>query len=126
LIRRVLERAGYECDEVTNGLEALSACEQRDYDLILMDGQMPEMDGYAATRELRRREAGRKHTVVVALTASAMKGDRELCLESGMDDYATKPIVRDSLLALIARWTREHAERKGGSDAVGNAVPDRA
>ena len=122
LIRRVLERAGYECDEVTNGKEALSACEQRDYDLILMDGLMPEMDGYAATRELRRREAGRKHTVVVALTASAMKGDRELCLESGMDDYATKPIVRESLLALIARWTREHGA-KGQSDAAGNSVP---
>jgi two-component system, sensor histidine kinase and response regulator len=106
LIRRVLERAGYECDEVSNGKDALSACDQREYDLILMDCQMPELDGYAATRELRRREAGRKHTVVVALTASAMKGDRELCLESGMDDYATKPIVRDSLLALIARWTR--------------------
>jgi len=118
LIRRVLQRAGYECDEVANGHEALSACEKRHYDLILMDCQMPGLDGYAATRELRRREAGRQHTVVVALTASAMKGDRELCLESGMDDYTTKPIVREHLIALIERWTREHAALKESGPAA--------
>jgi two-component system, sensor histidine kinase and response regulator len=121
LIRRVVQRAGYECDEVANGQEALLACEQRHYDLILMDCQMPGLDGYAATRELRRRETGRKHTVVVALTASAMKGDRERCLEAGMDDYTTKPIVRDSLLALIERWTQQRAG-KAESEPVATAA----
>jgi two-component system, sensor histidine kinase and response regulator len=122
LIRRVLQRAGYQCDEVANGHEALSACEQRHYDLILMDCQMPGLDGYAATRELRRREAGRKRTIVVALTAAAMKGDRELCLEAGMDDYTTKPIVRDSLLALIERWIQKSAAPVE-SEPVATAAP---
>jgi CheY-like chemotaxis protein len=105
LLRRLLEKGGYTCDVVSNGREALAALERTHYDLILMDCQMPVLDGYEATREIRRRQGDRTRVAIIALTASAMKGDRELCLEAGMDDYLPKPIARDHLFALIARWT---------------------
>ena len=89
----ILEKLGHRVTVVNNGMEALEQLERRDFDLVLMDVQMPELDGLAATRELRRREAPAKtHVPVVAMTAHAMKGDRERCLASGMDDYLGKPI----------------------------------
>jgi two-component system, sensor histidine kinase len=105
LLRRILERAGYSCDLVTNGQEAMDAVERNRYDVILMDCQMPVMDGYEATRRIRQREGPALHTPIIALTASAMKGDREGCLAAGMDDYITKPVTSDRLVALIDRWT---------------------
>ena len=108
LLKLLLKKGGYRCDVVANGQEALAALDRQSYDLILMDCQMPVLDGYEATRRIRQREqeGKAKRTVIIAITAAAMKGDRELCLEAGMDDYLTKPIARDSLFALLARWTQ--------------------
>ncbi|HKR63027.1 MAG TPA: response regulator [Thermoanaerobaculia bacterium] len=98
-----LEKLGYAADAVGNGLEALDALERIAYDAVLMDCQMPEMDGFAATTELRRRERGSgHHTPVIALTASATERDRERCLEAGMDDYVPKP-TREATLAAALR-----------------------
>jgi CheY-like chemotaxis protein len=96
----MLKKLGYNADKVANGLEALLALERKSYDLILMDVQMPEMDGLQATREIRRRWplGGPK---IVALTAHAIAGDREKCLEAGMDDYLCKPINLDDLKATL-------------------------
>jgi CheY-like chemotaxis protein len=99
----VLERCGYHAHAVNDGREALDALSSRHYDAVLMDCQMPEVDGYEATRELRRRESGVRHTPVIAMTAHAMRGDRERCLEAGMDDYITKPIRAQTLTDTLSR-----------------------
>jgi PAS domain S-box-containing protein len=94
---RFLERLGYRADAVANGLEAVAAVEQRSYHLVLMDLQMPEMDGLEATRQIRQRIPKDKQPRIVALTANALVGDRELCLSAGMDDYITKPMKLNEL-----------------------------
>jgi CheY-like chemotaxis protein len=86
---------------VSNGAEGLEALQRERFDVILMDCQMPEMDGYEATRRLR---AAGCHAVIVAMTANAIKGDRERCLEAGMNDYLTKPIDLKVLRGILARW----------------------
>ena len=101
---RTLERCGCRADVANNGrqaLEMLSAC---DYAAVLMDCQMPDMDGFAATAELRRRENGERHTPVIAMTALAMTGAVENCLAAGMDDYLGKPIRRAQLIQALQRW----------------------
>jgi CheY-like chemotaxis protein len=101
---RLLEKMGHQTVVAQTGEEALEALHGGDFDLVLMDVQMPEMDGFVATREIRRREQGRtEHMPVIAITAHAMKGDREGCLEAGMDDYIAKPINREELQQVIAR-----------------------
>jgi PAS domain S-box-containing protein len=101
----ILQASGFSCDIVANGKEAVDAAEENDYDLIFMDCMMPEMDGYEATRTIRRNEkATGRRMPIVALTANAMKGDRELCLESGMDDYLSKPLDPDEVVAMIGKW----------------------
>jgi signal transduction histidine kinase/DNA-binding response OmpR family regulator len=103
VVRRLMT-SGYSVDVATNGLEALDAVANADYDLVLMDCQMPEMDGYTATEEIRRREGASKHTTIIAMTANALEGDRERCLAAGMDDYLSKPIDWDEFRATLERW----------------------
>jgi signal transduction histidine kinase/CheY-like chemotaxis protein len=99
---RMVERLGYRADMAGNGIEAVSVLGHVDYDAVLMDCQMPEMDGYEATRQIRRQE--RRHTPIIAMTASAMAGDRERCIAAGMDDYISKPIKLHVVAAVLERW----------------------
>ena len=103
---RVLERAGFAVHGVEDGHEALDALAGRRYEAVLIDCQMPGIDGYEVTRELRRRESDAQHTPVIALTAHAMEGDRERCLRAGMDDYLTKPVRAQALIDTLNRWIR--------------------
>ena len=100
---RFMARLGYRVDAVGNGLEALTAVEARKYDLVLMDLQMPEMDGLEASRQIRRRVPPARQPKIVALTANAMQGDRETCLEAGMDDYISKPVKLHEIEEAIRR-----------------------
>ena len=105
LARRMLEKMGHRAEVVADGKEALAALELADYDLIFMDCQMPVLDGYAATAEIRRREAGSGGRVpIVAMTANAIEGERERCLTAGMDDYLVKPLQAAVLDAAVRRW----------------------
>ena len=102
LARRLLEKQGHEVAIAENGREALAAIEKDGFELVLMDVQMPEMDGFVATQVIREREAGTgRHLPIIAMTAHAMKGDEERCLEAGMDGYVSKPINAAELLAVI-------------------------
>jgi CheY-like chemotaxis protein len=100
----MLKKFGIEADVVATGIEALDALLGVAYDLVLMDCQMPQMDGYEATRRIRERERGTRRLSVVAMTANAMVGDREKCLEAGMDDHIPKPVRMDALHRTLARW----------------------
>jgi CheY-like chemotaxis protein len=100
----MLARLGYAVKVAANGREALTAMEQEQFDLIFMDCQMPELDGFEATRAIRTRCGDDSSPIIVAMTANAMEGDRERCLASGMNDYIAKPIVLDDLAACLDRW----------------------
>jgi signal transduction histidine kinase/CheY-like chemotaxis protein len=99
-----LQRLGIRADAVANGLEVLDALSRVPYDIVFMDCQMPEMDGYEATRKLRQQEQGTRRTTVIALTASARAEDREHCLQAGMDDYLSKPVQFSDLAQVLGRW----------------------
>ncbi|MFO1068865.1 MAG: response regulator [Geminicoccaceae bacterium] len=102
LARLVLARLGYEPDVVNDGRAALSALERQRFDVVLMDVQMPGMDGIEATAEIRRRWQDDR-PYIVAMTANAMQGDREACLAAGMDDYVSKPVQVEELVAALRR-----------------------
>src|SRR5439155_15295667 len=103
LALRLLEKLGYRADIAANGLEVLAALERQPYDLLLSDVQMPEMDGLEATRRILQRWPEGERPWIVAMTAEAMSGDRERCLEAGMNDYLTKPIRPEELVTAIRR-----------------------
>jgi signal transduction histidine kinase/DNA-binding response OmpR family regulator len=116
LALRLLERMGYRADVAGNGLEAIRAIEGSRYDIVLMDVQMPELDGLESTRRIRRRWPGAAGPRIVAMTANAMEGDREACLAAGMDDYISKPIRPEALnAALAATARRDGLEPDSGS-----------
>ncbi len=100
-----LAKLGYRADVAENGQDALDVMQDRDYDLVLMDCQMPVMDGFEATRTIRESEKNQGgHLTIIAMTANAMQGDRETCILAGMDDYLSKPVMMEELKALLAHW----------------------
>jgi PAS domain S-box-containing protein len=123
VVRAMLKKLGYRADLVANGLEAVEAAGRIRYSAIFMDCQMPEMDGYLATSEIRKQEPRETHAVIIALTASAMKGDRERALAAGMDDYITKPVRVDELARVLNRWASESVQRPLTEAARAPAAP---
>jgi CheY-like chemotaxis protein len=115
LVLRLLEKVGLKADVVANGSQAVAAIGKATYDLILMDCQMPEMDGFEATAEIRRLEGNARHTTICALTAHAMAGDRERCIDAGMDDYISKPLTVGVLNNKIAHWIHPKRTPSNGS-----------
>ena len=121
LAREILRQAGVECRAVENGRQALEAVAGERFDLVLMDCQMPEMDGFTATQRIREMEDGGQlagHLPVIALTANAIKGDRERCLAAGMDDYISKPFEIHALLATMGRFLAGPSQAAADSSAA--------
>lgn len=120
---KIMERLGYRIDVVANGLEVLEEVKKIHYDIILMDLHMPEMDGLEATRKLIR-EYGKERPVIVALTAFAMESDKEICLNTGMDDYLSKPVRIEEIQNLLQKWgSKIVMERKNLREIVEDAKP---
>jgi CheY-like chemotaxis protein/HPt (histidine-containing phosphotransfer) domain-containing protein len=123
---RILERMGYRAEMAANGLEVLEALKKQTYDVVFMDIHMPEMDGLEAARQICHRWAPAKRPRIIAMTASAMQGDRERCLEAGMDDYVSKPVRVEELQSAIQRSAEvkiragDKGNRKG--DAIDQSV----
>jgi PAS domain S-box-containing protein len=114
----LLRKLGYDADVVESGREALDALERESYDVVLMDVQMPELDGLEATREIRRRFGPGDGPAIIAMTANAMEGDREECLAAGMNDYLSKPIRADELSRALARWHTAPVHESAGQTAL--------
>ncbi len=108
----ILSKFGYSADAVDDGQKAVQTVQRKPYDLILMDVQMPEMDGYAAARAIRRLPLSCSKVAIIAMTANAMVGDREKCLAAGMDDYITKPVEPAQLQEMIKKWTEQKPNQK--------------
>ncbi|RRR70084.1 MAG: response regulator [Candidatus Viridilinea halotolerans] len=124
---RMLERLGLRADLAANGYEAIAALERQAYDVVLMDVQMPEMDGLEATRHLRTALPAARQPYIIAMTAGAMVGDREACLAAGMNDYISKPVQRDDLLAALLRAANPAATTEAvDAEAELSTILDRA
>ena len=119
-----LHRLGCQVTLANNGREAITACQQSSFDLILMDCQMPEMDGYEATRRIRAMEAGQQRTPIIAVTANALHGDRENCLACGMDDFLPKPYKQQQLRALLKQWALDDSNGGANTDRTGSPAAD--
>ena len=115
---RMIEKLGYSVETAGNGAEALRLTERNAYDLVFMDCQMPEVDGFEATRAIRRREGNGRHTPIIAMTAYAMVGDREKCLAAGMDDYITKPVRGEDLARVLHLQSNAPACASGPASAL--------
>jgi len=109
LALRLLAQMGYRADLASNGIEAVESVERQPYDVVLMDVQMPEMDGLEASRRINANHPDGRRPRIVAMTANAMAGDREACLAAGMDDYITKPIRVEALVAALMQATRKES-----------------
>jgi signal transduction histidine kinase/HPt (histidine-containing phosphotransfer) domain-containing protein len=103
---KMLERLGYQPAVAANGVEVLKALDQQPYDVIFLDVQMPEMDGYEASRRIHQKWSGSRRPLIIAMTGNAREGDRERCLDAGMDDYVAKPVRVTELQAVLERWGR--------------------
>ncbi|MFC6670830.1 ATP-binding protein [Marinobacterium aestuariivivens] len=127
----ILNYLGHEADLAGDGLEALEMLERQRYDLVLMDVQMPNMDGLEATRAIRRLPAPLGHIAIVGMTANAMNEDRQACIDAGMDDYLCKPVTRQRLQELLSQWqpalpdARPQQTGSDAADAVGTELMDR-
>ncbi len=128
VVVRMLRKLGLQSDVAANGKEAVDAVQLIPYDLVLMDCQMPEMDGFSATRSIRRAEsADGTHVPIIAVTANAMRGDREKCIAAGMDDYLAKPIKLEDLDDVLRRWIQIPVPGEPGAEHApppGNKAPD--
>jgi CheY-like chemotaxis protein len=106
LMTKVLEKHGCVVTSAVNGYEAIDQLQHQSFAIVFMDCQMPEMDGFEATRRIRASEPEGTRTVIVALTADAMTGDREKCLAAGMDDYLNKPFKREQITDILTKWVK--------------------
>ena len=111
---KMLEKLGCRVDVAPNGQDAVDMIETLHYDAVLMDCQMPVLDGYQATAEIRRRRGTVGHIPIIAMTANAMKGDREKCLRAGMDDYISKPVKPGDLKSILNKWTKTACPAESG------------
>jgi CheY-like chemotaxis protein len=115
LLRRVLLQLGYRTDMVENGVEVVEAVNRKHYDLVFMDVHMPEMDGMEATRLIVNSRKGERRPIIVAVTADALQGDKEKCIQAGMDDYITKPIRIADIQGVLDRWGKIASARSAQS-----------
>ncbi len=104
VVLALLLKLGYQAEVVSSGVEVIWSLERQSYDLVFMDIQMPEMNGDEASRRIRQRWSDEERPLIIAMTANAMQGDREKCLEAGMDDYVTKPVSIRDLQSTLERW----------------------
>jgi two-component system, sensor histidine kinase and response regulator len=122
MTRALLTRQGHTVDLANNGVEALEAVKNTNYDLIFMDVQMPEMDGFEAAQSIRQLESGKRYTPIIAMTAHALQGDRKRCLDAGMDDYVSKPLDPRKVFQAIERWGCHTAQDVNGKDHTGGVT----
>ncbi|MGE5474322.1 MAG: response regulator, partial [Ignavibacteriales bacterium] len=111
VVVHILKNKGLTCDIAENGREAYQACLVKNYDIVFMDCQMPVMDGYQAAEKIREAEKGNRHTKIIAMTANAMEGDREKCINAGMDDYISKPINFETIIKMIEESFQQETKK---------------